>query len=111
MFSYPITLKSQCFCRFRQPHRVFEVKLIGDQEDHEIVQNLIMSDSQTEFVPPDEHEEREDGQILFTFTGDDREASIFLGKLVSNNVPIISFAEKEGDLEDVFLKVTQGIVN
>ena len=94
-----------------QPHRVFEVKLIGDQEDHEIVQNLILSDSQTEFVPPDEHEEREEGQILFTFTGDDREASIFLGKLVNNNVPIISFAEKEGDLEDVFLKVTQGIVN
>ena len=94
-----------------QPHRVFEVRLIGDQEDQDIVQNLIMSHEQTNFLPPEDEEEREPGQILFTFTGDDREASIFLGKLVSNNVPIISFAEKEGDLEDVFLKVTQGIVN
>ena len=94
-----------------QPHRIFAVKLLGDDEDVDLVQQFILNHPQADFLPPEEDELREPGEIRFTFTGDDREASMFLGQLVSKNVPVISFAEREGDLEEVFLKVTQGIVN
>ena len=81
------------------------------KEDVELVQEVLLHHPQADFLPPEDDEVREEGELLFTFTGDDREASILLGQLVSRNVPVISFAEREGDLEDVFLKVTQGIVN
>ncbi|MCB0008785.1 MAG: hypothetical protein KDE04_20105, partial [Anaerolineales bacterium] len=75
------------------------------------VQETLLNHPQADFLPPEDEEVRVEGELLFTFTGDDRDASMLLGQLVSRNVPIISFAEREGDLEDVFLKVTQGIVN
>ncbi|MCA9985065.1 MAG: ABC transporter ATP-binding protein [Anaerolineales bacterium] len=94
-----------------QPHRVFAVRLLGDDEDLQLVQETLLNHPQADFLPPEDEEVRVEGELLFTFTGDDRDASMLLGQLVSRNVPIISFAEREGDLEDVFLKVTQGIVN
>ena len=36
---------------------------------------------------------------------------MFLRGLVRLNIPLVNFQELQGDLEDVFLQVTQGIVN
>jgi hypothetical protein len=33
-----------------------------------------------------------------------------LAYLVTNGIPVASFAQREADLEDVFMKVTKGIV-
>ena len=43
--------------------------------------------------------------------GDDAVLSQLLASLISNNFQVIAFQEETGDLEDVFLQVTKGIVN
>jgi ABC-2 type transport system ATP-binding protein len=49
--------------------------------------------------------------LRIDFAGDDAALSGLLGRLIATGIPIITFGEETGDLEDVFLHVTQGIVN
>ncbi len=49
--------------------------------------------------------------IRFDFTGDDENLSGLLSQLVGEGHRIISFSEEIGDLEDVFMRVTKGVVN
>lgn len=49
--------------------------------------------------------------IRFSFSGEDDALSNLLTTLVQHNIPIIAFNEEIGDLEDVFMQVTKGIVN
>lgn len=51
------------------------------------------------------------GTLRIDFSGDDAALSGLLGRLTAAGIPIITFSEESGDLEDVFLHVTQGIVN
>ena len=54
-------------------------------------------------LPPD--------TIRFDFTGNDEELSQLLSDLVQQDILLLGFSEETGDLEDVFLQVTRGIVN
>jgi ABC-2 type transport system ATP-binding protein len=49
--------------------------------------------------------------LRFDFSGSDEELSGLLSNMITQGIPIISFNEVTGDLEDVFLQVTRGIVN
>ena len=51
-----------------------------------------------------------EGLMRFDFTGNDQELSQLLGRMMKADIPIVSFSEETGDLEDVFLHVTKGIV-
>jgi ABC-2 type transport system ATP-binding protein len=51
------------------------------------------------------------GTLQIDFSGDDAALSQLLGRLVAAGMPVVSFGEEMSDLEDVFLHVTQGIVN
>ena len=42
------------------------------------------------------------------FEGDDEEMSRVLAALVGRGIPVVSFAQLDGNLEDVFMKVTKG---
>jgi ABC-2 type transport system ATP-binding protein len=46
-----------------------------------------------------------------TFAGDDEGVAQLLGELVGAGFPVLSFREETGDLEDVFMRLTQGIVS
>jgi ABC-2 type transport system ATP-binding protein len=48
--------------------------------------------------------------LLVDFGGDERGMAELLTLLVSSGVPVARFAEQAGDLEDIFLHVTKGIV-
>jgi ABC-2 type transport system ATP-binding protein len=48
--------------------------------------------------------------LLVDFAGDERGMADLLRLLVSSDVPVSRFAEQAGDLEDIFLHVTKGIV-
>ena len=48
--------------------------------------------------------------LLVDYAGDERGMAEMLALLVTNGVPVTRFAEQAGDLEDIFLHVTQGIV-
>ncbi len=52
----------------------------------------------------------EDRHVEIEFTGAHDELPQLLAFLVSNGVPVASFAQRAADLEDVFMKVTAGAV-
>ncbi len=49
--------------------------------------------------------------IRIDFGGDDTALQKLLADIVAQGIPLLTFQEETGDLEDVFLHVTQGIVN
>lgn len=49
--------------------------------------------------------------LAFDFGGSDAELSQLLAGLVGRGLPVLSFGEERGDLEDVFLHVTQGMAD
>ncbi len=45
--------------------------------------------------------------LRFDFGGDDAALSALLGHMVGRGLPVVSFSEEHGDLEDVFMQVTR----
>ena len=44
----------------------------------------------------------------FAFDGSDEELARLLTGIVKNNIPVLSFKEKEGNLEEIFMQMTGG---
>lgn len=89
-------------------HHTIYVTVLGDQAD---AVNLVLS-----YIPQVtgvNHQQIPDGDLEFelTFAGDKPGVSALLAKLVSANIPIISFREEAETLEDMFMKLTEGIVS
>lgn len=89
-------------------HRLIQLRALGElmpiQEfllRHEAVERIITAEEAD--IPPD--------SLRFDFTGDDAVLSQLLASLIANNFRVVAFQEETGDLEDVFLQVTKGIVN
>ena len=53
----------------------------------------------------------EDGAIIAAYTGDPAEEHVILESLVKNGFKVRAFGQVDVDLEDVFLKVTRGVVS
>jgi len=89
-------------------HRLIEVRIMGDLEPlqeillHTEAVGAIMAGVEAE-LPPD--------TVRFDFSGDDQALSRLLARMVAGEIPVISFSEETGDLEDVFLHATRGIIN
>jgi len=49
--------------------------------------------------------------IEFDFDGNDKDASKLLSQIVKQDIPVISFKEKEGNLEEIFMQVTNREMN
>ncbi|NLK97157.1 ABC transporter ATP-binding protein [Defluviitalea saccharophila] len=47
-------------------------------------------------------------EVEVEFDGDDTQLSYLLKKIIQQDIPLISFSEKEGNLEDIFMQITQG---
>jgi ABC-2 type transport system ATP-binding protein len=52
-----------------------------------------------------------EGNLTITFAGDDEALARLLSDLVKAGFPVVLFREETGDLEDVFMRLTQGIVS
>jgi len=52
-----------------------------------------------------------DGMLLADFAGNQEDQCALLAALVKSGVKVVSFAEQATDLEDIFMKVTKGIVS
>ncbi len=50
-------------------------------------------------------------RLTFEFDGDDAALSQLLSDLVQNQLPVLHFSEDARNLEDVFMRATQGIVS
>jgi ABC-2 type transport system ATP-binding protein len=90
------------------PHRVIQARVLDGLHN---IQELLLKDSRVIAVLPPEEENSQQGLVRFEFTGDDLALSELLSDLIQAGLQIVSFHEEDGDLEDVFLKVTRGIIN
>ena len=88
-------------------HRLIEVRVLGDPAA--VQEFLLHQDAVSQItagpeagLPPD--------VVRFDFNGDDAALSQLLAEMVGSGLPLVSFGEETGDLEDVFLQATRGIV-
>jgi ABC-2 type transport system ATP-binding protein len=84
-----------------QGNRQIEIRFSGNLDEGV---SLIRSDPRVRNV------EVNTRSCVVEFAGSDAEVQRLLRQLVSTNVGLISFAEKEPTLEDVFMLVTKGLV-
>ncbi|MFQ5436712.1 MAG: ATP-binding cassette domain-containing protein, partial [Anaerolineae bacterium] len=89
-------------------HRLIQVQVIGDTTPAK--EFLLHQDNVTSIAGSDEVE-IPGNAVQFDFAGDDEMLGDLLGQMVGSGLRVISFREETGDLEDVFMQVTKGIVN
>ncbi len=81
--------------------RVLEIRF---HENMEAALEILRGDPQVGEVRVEDH------SATVELEADDRQLAALLARLVGHGAQIISFAEKEVDLEDVFMRVTKGVV-
>lgn len=89
-------------------HRLVEVRVLGDLTP---LQELLLQAEGVMTVVAGPEVDLPLDTLRFDFAGDDASLSRLLVRIVEAGVPVISFAEETGDLEDVFLHATKGIVS
>ncbi|MDX1687902.1 MAG: ABC transporter ATP-binding protein [Candidatus Promineifilaceae bacterium] len=89
-------------------HRLVEVRVLGDLAP---LQELLLRSEGVMTVVAGPEVELPPDTLRFDFAGDDAALSRLLLQIVEAGVPVISFAEETGNLEDVFLHATKGIVS
>lgn len=85
-----------------QPTRIIELRVLGETEP---VMNRLQSDPNTAEV------KLLDGKIELHYHGDLEAQADLLSMLIRDGFRIASFTETSLDLEDVFMRVTQGVVS
>lgn len=89
-------------------HRLIQIRTLGDTLP---LQEFLLTQADVHSVNGGVEAELPPGVVRVDFGGDDAGLSSLLARIVAKGLPIISFTEETGDLEDVFLQVTKGIVN
>jgi ABC-2 type transport system ATP-binding protein len=91
-----------------RPHRVVQVRALGQLE---ALQEVLMKNEHVSRIMTPAEVDLPPDTIRFDFTGSDRQMSSLLVDLIQGEIPVVSFSEDGGDLEDIFLQVTRGIVS
>ncbi len=89
-------------------HRLIQIRALGDITP---LQEYLLTQPDVHSVNGGAEAELPPDTVRIDFSGDDSQLSELLSRIVQQSLPIISFSEETGDLEDVFLQVTKGIVN
>ena len=89
-------------------HRLVQLHTLSDPL---AVQAFLLSSGPVTSVLASPEADLPPGALRFEFGGEDGELSALLAALIGQGFKIISFGEESGDLEDVFLQVTRGIVS
>ncbi|MCB9438237.1 MAG: ABC transporter ATP-binding protein [Anaerolineales bacterium] len=88
------------------PHRTIVVTLLNRPDEAKQALNLIAGVQNIHDLEPEDGKPR----LKIEFTGEDTGISEMLQALMTKGIPVVNFAEEASDLEDVFMKVTKGIV-
>ncbi len=89
-------------------HRLIQLRVLDEMTP---VQEFLLRHEAVESIITSEEADIPSDAMRFDFTGDDESLSSLLASLIANNFRVVAFQEETGDLEDVFLQVTKGIVN
>jgi ABC-2 type transport system ATP-binding protein len=97
--------------RSLQPHRSYELHVLPD-EGQELATALAaaaaLAAGQPHVLAAQAVLDGEPPHVLIDFDGDDRSVSALLGRLVAGGVAVTHFAGQVSDLEEVFMRVTEG---
>jgi ABC-2 type transport system ATP-binding protein len=91
-----------------RPHRIIEMHILGDIEPAQAV--LLQKDAVSGIFTSADLEIPSNA-LRIDFTGNDEQLADLMAGLIGAGIRLTTFAELTGDLEDVFLQVTQGIIN
>ena len=89
-------------------HRLIQMRVIGDTLP---LQEFLVGYEGVHQITPGSELDLPIDTIRIDFSGDDAALQQLLAAIVAQNIPLLTFQEETGDLEDVFLHVTKGIVN
>jgi ABC-2 type transport system ATP-binding protein len=87
--------------------RLLEARVLGELAP---VQDFLLQQEEVGTVVTAPEADLPPDAVRFDFSGDDAALSRLLADLINAGIPVISFSEETGDLEDVFLHVTRGLV-
>lgn len=90
-------------------HRLIQVKLLGG--DLTSTQDFLLNHEAVHSIMTGIEYDLPPNVVRFDFGGNDEALSKLLTNLIQQGIGVVSFHEETGDLEDVFLQVTKGIVN
>ncbi|NOK60617.1 MAG: hypothetical protein GFH27_549297n216 [Chloroflexi bacterium AL-W] len=76
----------------------------------ESIDDNAIHETDTETITNDHTSETSTQTLLIDYTGDERGASELLAQLITAGVVVVRFSERHSDLEDIFMQVTQGLV-
>ena len=89
-------------------HRLIQVRVLGELAP---VQELLLKTENILSIMTAPEADLPHDVVRFDFGGNDEALSQVLSKLVTAGIKLVSFSEETGDLEDVFLQATKGVVN
>ncbi len=89
-------------------HRLIQVRILGELEP---LQAFLLQQSAVQETRAGLAADLPADTLRFDFSGDDLALNQLLSQMMGAGISVISFHEEIGDLEDVFLKVTEGLVN
>jgi ABC-2 type transport system ATP-binding protein len=89
-------------------HRLIQMRVLGDTRP---LQEFLLGRDGIHNITTGSEADLLPGAIRVDFGGDDAALSRLLADVVAQGIPLVGFHEETGDLEDVFLHVTQGIIN
>ncbi len=91
-----------------QVSRLIQVRMIGDTAP---LKDILMAEEKVREITDGREVELTPDIVRFDFVGDDVELSQLLHQLIEKKIQLISFSEEVGDLEDVFMQATKGVVS
>jgi ABC-2 type transport system ATP-binding protein len=104
----------QTILRSLQPHRTIEIRLIAGAEKAIALLQSLPGVLDVRAAPSEasgtELEQAGAATLLVDYTGDDHGLGELLSTLVGEGVLMTRFAEQAGNLEDIFMRVTEGII-
>ncbi len=101
--------------RLRHDHHLHICVLGNTIDQAKMVLNTISGVGQIDIVAKtngnSKDNDEEDKEIIVQFSGNKADISDVLQQLVAAEVPVLSFTQKTDSLEDMFMKLTEGIVS
>ena len=97
-----------------QAQRVVSIGLLGQDEDERgraIQDAQVWLEGRPDVVQVEPDAENGAGDLRVTFSGDDEALVRLLRDMVGAGIPVAMFREETGDLEDVFMRLTKGVVS
>jgi ABC-2 type transport system ATP-binding protein len=87
------------------PHRVITVRILEPDRHLAEAADLARAHPETSGV-----EVGPDGSLRVTWTGEERDIHRLLRSLVERDLPVVGLAEEKANLENLFMKITEGTV-